>query len=111
MEDRTITLIDDNGKEVKAQILFTYHHDELNKNYVVFMVNGQASAAQYFDEGNGEGRLGDIQTEEEWEMLNDILEDFMNNQKEGACGGCSGCECNDGSEGCGSNCSCNCEKN
>ena len=109
MEDRTITLISDDGKEIKAQILFTYHHDEFNKNYVVFMANGQASAAEYFDEGNGQGQLGDIKTDEEWEMLNDLLEEFMENQKEGACGGCNGCEC--GSEGCGSDCACGCKEN
>lgn len=111
MQDRTITLINDEGKEVKAEILFTYHSDEFNKDYVVFIVNGQASAATYIDSGNGQGSLGDIETDDEWEMLNDLLEDYVNNQKEGACGGCSGCESGDGSKGCGSDCSCNCKEN
>lgn len=111
MQDRTITLINDEGKEVKAEILFTYHSDDFNKDYVVFLVEGQASAATYYDEGNGQGRLGDIESDDEWEMLNDLLEDYVNNQKEGACGGCQGCESKDGSKGCGSDCACNCKEN
>ena len=111
MDDRTITLVDDSGKEVKAQILFTYHSDDFDKNYVVFMVNGQASAATYFDDGTGSGRLGDIETDEEWEMLNDLLQEFVENQKEGACGGCCGCQGDCGQEGSGSDCSCDCKGN
>lgn len=110
MNDRTITLIGDDGKEVKAEILFTYHSDEFEKNYVVFMVDGQPSAATYFDDGNGSGRLGDIETEDEWDMLNDVLDDFVNNQKEGGCSGCS-CQGDCGQEGSGSDCSCNCKGN
>ncbi|MCR5112761.1 MAG: DUF1292 domain-containing protein [Acholeplasmatales bacterium] len=120
MQDRTITLTDDSGKTITAQILFTYHSDDLNKNYVVFLDTNtnQASAAEYFDDGNGSGHLGDIQSEDEWEMLNDLFEEYMenmsNNQKEGecCCGGNCGCDSGEcGSEGCGSHCSCGDKEN
>ncbi len=111
MTERSITLIGDDGKEVKAEILFTYHSDEYDRNYVVFMVQGEPSAATYFDDGNGSGRLGDIETEDEWEMLNDLLEEFVENQKEGVCGGCCGCQGDCGQEGSGSDCSCGCKEN
>ena len=37
MDDRKMSFIDDEGKETICEILFTYHSDEFNKNYVVFM--------------------------------------------------------------------------
>ena len=38
MVDRTITLVRDDGTEIVADIFFTYHSDEFNKDYVVFQV-------------------------------------------------------------------------
>ena len=56
MQDRTLTLIQDDGKEILCDILFTYHSEEFNKDYVVFQVRneGNASAAIYHPEDNAE---------------------------------------------------------
>ena len=77
MQERTITLTTDDGKEVVCYNLFTYQSDEFNKDYVVFQPRGteEASAACYIEHENGEGELDQIQTDEEWEMLEDLLED------------------------------------
>ena len=37
MNKNTFTLIDNEGKEVLAEILFTYYSEEFKKHYVVFM--------------------------------------------------------------------------
>ncbi|HIT50259.1 MAG TPA: DUF1292 domain-containing protein [Candidatus Pelethenecus faecipullorum] len=108
MQERTITLTTDDGKEVVCDILFTYHSDEFNKDYVVFQPRGteEASAACYIEHENGEGELVQIQTDEEWEMLEDLLEDYSNQLEEnsGCSGGCASC-----GGGCGSDdCDCNC---
>ena len=34
--DKTMTVFDEDGKEVECEILFTYHSDEFNKDYVLF---------------------------------------------------------------------------
>lgn len=112
MEDRTITLMNDNGEEIICDILFTYHSDEYEKNYVVFQPRGgeEVSAACYVEAGDGNGSLEKIETEEEWNLLEELLEDYANQLEEaechGECGGCSGCgsddcDCEEGNCDCG----------
>lgn len=35
MEDKTITLYLENGETVEYKVLFTFHHDERNEDYVL----------------------------------------------------------------------------
>ena len=37
MDDRKITLVDEEGRKIECEIIFTYHSDDLNKDYIVFM--------------------------------------------------------------------------
>lgn len=98
MDDRTLTITTDNGEEILCEILFTTHSNEFNKDYVVFVEKGtnNASAAIYNPTDNGEGTLTQITTEEEWNMLEELLDDYYNNQEEndcsGSCENCEGCE-------------------
>lgn len=85
MEDKNFTIIDENGNEFLCEILFTFHSDEFNKDYVVYSIPGESdedeievSAACYVDsdEEGKEGELLTIESEEEWAMLQDVLSDF-----------------------------------
>lgn len=109
MQDRTITLIQEDGKEIVCDILFTYFAEEFDKNYVVFQVRetGEVSAATYEETDGKEGKLGRVETEEEWELLEELLNDYAEKMSQGGgcggnCGGCAGC----GSEDCDGNCDC-----
>lgn len=113
MEKPTITLTTDDGKEIECEVLFTYHSKENNKDYLIFQPEGldQVSAAIYVENENGEASLEKIETEEEWDMLELLVNDyFQKNQPAGGCGGgcascgggCDGGCCGDGGcdEGC-----------
>ena len=104
MEDRELTLTLDDGSEVLCDILFTYHDEERNKNYVVFQVreSGDISAAVYNENDDQSGSLDKIETEEEWEMLEELLDEYSNQDepKGSACAGCSKSSCA-GCSGCG----------
>ncbi|MBQ9744062.1 MAG: DUF1292 domain-containing protein [Clostridia bacterium] len=78
MDDRKMSFIDDEGKETICEILFTYHSDEFNKNYVVFMdtETEEVSAGIYNSDDEGEGDLFPVETEEEWAMLEELLEEY-----------------------------------
>ncbi|MDE6656353.1 MAG: DUF1292 domain-containing protein, partial [Anaeroplasmataceae bacterium] len=97
MEDRTLVLTMEDGKQVTCDILFTYHSEEFNKDYVIFQPRGeqQLSAASYEEEGDGNGALHGIETDEEWAMLEELVNDYYGEQSAegcgGNCGGCSGC--------------------
>jgi uncharacterized protein YrzB (UPF0473 family) len=96
--DRSITITGDDGKTYEGIILFTYHYDKTNKDYVVFQIKGSdtASAAIYHPEDGGNGELEKIETDDEWEMLGKLLEDYQDSLEDddcdGNCEGCSGCD-------------------
>lgn len=101
MNNRELVIIDETGKEIVCEILFTHHSDDFNKDYVVYLRkdNNECSAATFIEVGNGEGKLGPVESEDEWKMLEDLLNDFIKNNNnndscdcDGGCsGGCSGC--------------------
>lgn len=96
MEDRTLTITTDSGEEILCEILFTTHSEEFNKDYVVFVEKGTntASAAIYNANDKGEGKLTQITSEEEWTMLEEMLDDYYNQENGcgGSCESCSGCD-------------------
>lgn len=105
MVDRTITLVRDDGTEIIADIFFTYHSDEFNKDYVVFQVRDtmEISAAAYISNDEKNGTLEKIETDEEWAMLEELLNDYAEENKSAqqGCGGCSGnCSSCSECEGC-----------
>jgi len=96
MQDRELTLTLDDGSEVLCDILFTYHDEERDKNYVVFQIreNGDISAAAYDEKDDQSGSLQKIETDEEWEMLEELLDEYSNqNEPQGGCAGCSKGSC------------------
>lgn len=83
-KDRTIILTDENGKETVATILFTYHNEETNDNYVIFLLDeetGECGASKYIPSETGQGKLIPIETDEEWDLIADLIEDYANKQE------------------------------
>ncbi len=100
MEENTFVLTADDGKEVVCEILFTYHSDEFNKDYVIFQPSGedQLSAACYIEDNGTNGHLEAVESDEEWAMLEELVDDYYSNQSSGCsgnCGSCSGCDSDD----------------
>ena len=118
MEKQYITLINEDGSETKAEVLFTYYSEEFNKNYVVFLPEDSldgVAAASFVENGN-QGSLEQITTDEEWELIEDLLEQYVTQleQTHTCCHGegcdCEECDCDgecDGEE----ECNCGCHKN
>jgi uncharacterized protein YrzB (UPF0473 family) len=77
MENDQITLINEDGSEELATILFT--HEKNGKKYVVFefVESGDISGAIYEEQIDGEGAIKDIETEEEWQLLDELLEEYF----------------------------------
>jgi uncharacterized protein YrzB (UPF0473 family) len=81
---RTLFYKNDDGKDVECEILFTYHSDEFNKNYVLFFEKGsddgdsvEIMAASYDEADETMGTLSPIESDEEWAMLDEVLEEFQ----------------------------------
>ena len=86
--DNLLTMIDENGNEVTCEILFTYHSDKFNKDYVLFIPQGadesdeldvEVGAAVYTENGEDGGELTPVETEEEWGIIRHLLEQAQKN--------------------------------
>lgn len=79
-QDNTFTIIKDEGKEIKCEILFTYENKETGVNYMAYTDNttddeGNTKVyASIFDPNEENPILLPIQTEEEWGIIERILD-------------------------------------
>lgn len=78
-QDNTFTIVNDEGKEIKCEILFTYENEETGVNYMAYTDNttdeeGNTKVyASTFDPNEEDPILYPIETEEEWEIIEQIL--------------------------------------
>ncbi len=100
MKDTQFTFTDDQGNETLCEILFTFNSEEFNKNYVLFYPVGsenedgsvEVMAAAYIENEDGTcGELLDIETEEEWELVEEMLASFAGEDCDDC--DCEECEC------------------
>ena len=88
-EDQFITLVDPEGNEELYEILLTFESDEFEKSYVLVYPAGKADdeeldifAFAYDDSEEGlEGELIEIESEEEWDMIEEVLGAFTEDEQ------------------------------
>lgn len=80
MKNNTFTMLDENGKEVVYDVLFTFENDETKKNYIAYTDNTRDEAgniqvyASTYNPDDPETKLEAIETEKEWKVIETILE-------------------------------------
>ena len=73
------TIVNDKGEEVECEILFTFDSDETKKSYIVYTDNTKDEAgniqvfASIYDPKQESPRLEPIETEQEWKIIETIL--------------------------------------
>lgn len=72
---------DEHGNEQEMEILFTFDDDSRNKKYVVFKHPGEDDEvfASIYDEA---GNLLPIETQEEWDMIEEVIGAFEDEENE-----------------------------
>ena len=84
MEEKTIVVTDENGNSVEYEIVLTFESPVTGKKYVVYKLpeeDEEVMAAIYEEENDGEGSLIEIETEEEFQMIQDVLDSFMEEEE------------------------------
>ncbi len=85
MQD-TLILTDELGNEIRARIIMTFESDEFNKSYVVYQMedddNEEYHAASFDPEDGEEGKLEQIETDAEWDLIEEVLESFLEDNEE-----------------------------
>ena len=93
MKEETLTfkVINDEGKEIECEALFTFESDETKKNYIVYTDNtvdeeGNTKVyASIYNPDQDETKLLPIETDKEWKIIETILDELQNeaSNKEG----------------------------
>ncbi len=87
-KDTTFTIVTDEGKEVKCEILFTYEDERTKKNYMAYTDNtldeeGNTKVfASIYNPEEENPVLLPIETDEEWKMIESILNSLSNQENE-----------------------------
>ncbi len=103
LKENQLIITDEEGNETLCEILFTFDSEEFNKSYVFFYEAGnyqeddevEVSFAAYEPKDGGIGELKEVENEEEFKMLSEVFNSFM--QEGDEC--CGDCDCDD-CEGC-----------
>lgn len=83
LEENQMIVTNAEGDESVCEILFTHEHN--GKNYVVFefLDSHEVSAAVYVADANEEeGSFTDIETDEEWDMLDKVLQAYFDSEED-----------------------------
>ncbi len=83
-EKNTFTVINDEGREITCDVLFTFDSDETKKSYIVYTDNTkdkngniQVYASIYDPNSQDEMELLPIETEKEWKVIEKLLESIQ----------------------------------
>ena len=82
-----IIIRNDKNEEIECDVLFTFDNNETNKSYIVYTDNTKDELgnikvyANTYNEDDEEGILGNIETEEEWNIIEQIFSS-INDKKE-----------------------------
>ena len=91
--ENKIIIVDELGRERVCEILFTYQHPETEKNYVVLYPIDELDsdedemdlfAYSFVENEEGDGELFSLETDEEYEMINEVIDQFYEDQLEAA---------------------------
>jgi len=73
------TIVNDEGKEIECEVLFTFDSDETKKSYIVYTDNSLDESgntrvyASIFDPTGNDKKLTPIESEKEWLVVENIL--------------------------------------
>lgn len=82
-EVMTFKVVNDEGKEVECEVLFTFESEETKKNYIVYTDNttdedGNTKVyASIYNPNEAETKLLPIETDKEWKIIETILEEIQ----------------------------------
>lgn len=106
--EKQLVYVNEKGDEVLCEILFTFDSKEFGKNYVLFypIENSEDEeieimAAAYASTDNGDGELIPIESDEEWALIEEVLQSFNEededdeefDEDEEDCENCEDCDC------------------
>lgn len=85
-EFETLIVTDENGHDIECNIIMTFESEEFGKSYVVYQLkddeSGEYYAASYNPDDDDEGELEQVDTDAEWDLIEEVLESFLEDEEE-----------------------------
>lgn len=101
MDTNQIVVTDDQGNEHALEVLFTFNSDETGKKYVLYYDPKEEQPTVFASSFDDEGQLYEVESPEEWEMIEEVFQSFVAQDDEG-CGchhhGDGECGCHEGED-------------
>lgn len=88
MEDKSFVMRNEQGEEIKYDVLFTFDSEDTNKSYIAYTDNtydeeGNVSVyASIYNPDDEELKLEPIETEQEWKIIETILNTIQQELKD-----------------------------
>ena len=85
MEEKTFTVVDENGEAKEFEVVLTFKSEDFGKSYVIYKLPNDESdevfAAIFDEDAKDGGNLIQVESEEEWNMLEEVLESFLDEEE------------------------------
>ncbi len=81
MDSNKLFITTDTGEEKEMEILFTVDMDQFGKSYVLFFDPEDPEATVYAMSYDEDGNLNAVESEEEWEAIEEVLEGYTDGQE------------------------------
>ena len=82
IDSNSLYVKDEDGNEKRMIILFTFSSDDYGKSYVVFQDPENETGEIYASAYNDDGELLPIETDEEWDMVEEVINTFASDEEE-----------------------------
>lgn len=84
MEENILTVNSENGKKIKLNVIDIIAIEELNKEYIIYTIEGENSDNIYASiliEDETTYTIKTIENDEEWEIVQNIINEMSVNQE------------------------------
>ena len=81
LDSNSLYVYDEDRKEKKMTILFTFDSDETGCQYVVFQDPENDESEVFASRYDDKGQLIPIETEAEWEMVEEVINTFVEDEE------------------------------
>jgi len=85
MEEKTFTVVDENGESKEFEVVLTFKSEDFEKSYVIYKLPNDESdevfAAIFDEDAKDGGNLIQVDSEEEGNMLEEVLESFLDEEE------------------------------
>ena len=82
-EKMTFKVMDENGKEIECEVLFTFESTETNKNYIVYTddtIDEDGNTKVYastYEPNEDDLKLSPIESDKEWKIIETVLNELQ----------------------------------